>query len=407
MNKERCKEMLGQFSQSFPNKRVDGRYRIEGNSLIYASAPMTYGEREINTIAIKLPSGSVIGNASILPMIGRTSAWGNISDNRNQTLIQTVMQEQGMQMIPFSIFEENNLDISSYMTIEAGPEEQVKRLVANPEFGKAGSEYGHEDNRVYEKMLDEEERAYRPVRWQRKSDGVEIPQQILEEQHFVGAQLFSVGGNPYLFDIDRVEIENGIFNAFFVAIPKPDVKTIAEAYECLKPQAVVDYEAGYALENYDALPVKRQGEWFFIPSDDPTVEQEVETVEKVYTQQEKTDFALKIAYNSSTYTERERLSDMLGDAELERISAIKLPVTKDNSLLADQVKPLELRAGRNRPNNASEGFQREGVDGVQETFVKGSITHSGREHKELILETWHKVVASTAIASFQISGDID
>lgn len=43
----------------------------------------------------------------------------------------------------------------------------------------------------------------------------------------------------------------------------------------------------------------------------------------------------------------------------------------------------------------------------EEGYVKGEVTHGGREHKPIILETWHKAVPNTAIGSFKISGAVD
>ena len=66
------------------------------------------------------------------------------------------------------------------------------------------------------------------------------------------------------------------------------------------------------------------------------------------------------------------------------------------------IESKALRAGRNRPNTASKGFELDGI-----TYVSGELTHRGREHHPIQLEGWYKPVPNTAIGSFQISGDID
>ena len=84
-----------------------------------------------------------------------------------------------------------------------------------------------------------------------------------EERHFTGASLFEVEGKTYLFDIDRKEIENNIFNPFLASINgKP--KTIEEAYDLLKPLEVKKAER-------QGKKVLRQGEWFFIQCKAPKI----------------------------------------------------------------------------------------------------------------------------------------
>ena len=62
----------------------------------------------------------------------------------------------------------------------------------------------------------------------------------------------------------------------------------------------------------------------------------------------------------------------------------------------------ELRAGANRPNRVGKLFIEDSIN-----YVKGSITHTGREHEPIELNTWHKAIPNTAIKSFTITGNID
>ena len=42
-----------------------------------------------------------------------------------------------------------------------------------------------------------------------------------------------------------------------------------------------------------------------------------------------------------------------------------------------------------------------------DTYVKGRVSHAGREHRDLELDVWYKVYANTSVGSFTIVGDID
>jgi len=77
-----------------------------------------------------------------------------------------------------------------------------------------------------------------------------------QDVHFTGASLFQNGTAQFLFDIDRLEIEHGVFNPFIVELPR-QVSTIAEAYDSLIPLEVRTAQA-------EGKTVLRQGEHFFI-----------------------------------------------------------------------------------------------------------------------------------------------
>lgn len=164
--------------------------------------------------------------------------------------------------------------------------------------------------------------------------------------HFTGAKLFEVEGKYFLFDVDRNEIKHKIFNPFIVQLKEP-AKTIKEAYENLKPTIVKK-----ALK--DGKKVKRQGEWFFIP-----VNPSKEFVARNHKKEK--DWHGKMVFPTMT-----------------------------------------LRAGQNRPNTVKLGFS---VNEVH--YVKGTASHSGREHKDLELKGWHVAVPNTSVASFSITGDVD
>mgnify|MGYP001244623321 CR=1 FL=1 len=79
-----------------------------------------------------------------------------------------------------------------------------------------------------------------------------------QEMHFTGAMLLENSGRKFLMDLDRREVEHGIWNPFFCEVSK-DAKSIAEAYESMIPESVKT-----AMKN--GVEVLRQGEWFFIDS---------------------------------------------------------------------------------------------------------------------------------------------
>lgn len=204
-----------------------GKYLAVKNALVYrtiiTSRNGTTQELGQNIIALKLVRQNetlFVGNSSILPLIGRMSAWGRESLNRSVSDVQTRLSRY-IQMIPFSVFTEAGLDLTQIEIIERGPEQNVVRT----------------------------ELKYNAKT--RENDKIDV------QVHFTGASLFRVEDRLFLFDIDQREIKHKIFNAFLVEL-KSNVKTIESAYDSLKPKEVKAAEA-------KGLEVKRQGEWFFIP----------------------------------------------------------------------------------------------------------------------------------------------
>ncbi len=373
------KEITQNFLLPKPQKRVWGNFRIENNKIIYRPAtPMEWNgskyqkaeKTPFDVIATKTKGGTVLGNASILPLVGRTVAYGNEQLNRSQTKIQSVMEDsESFDLIPFNVFGEADLDIDTYKMINGGGSETIKRERPNPDY----------KNNRYQEMREKG-----------------IPETVIMDSHFMGSKLFSVAPNDkekgevkFLFDIDRNEIEHGIFNPFIVQAPEngTPIQTVKEAYSALIPEDVkIAMESG--------KDVKRQGEWFFIPCD-----KSPEEPDRVYTEAEKRDFGFALGiqklnengWGDNSYSEAREL---LGKEEFDRLRNLVIP----------NKTPIrfELRAGKNRPNNAEFGLQKDGV-----SYVKGEISHSGREHKTITLDGWHIAMPNTAIGSFTITGDVD
>ena len=380
-DESKMKSAIENFLAEKPTKKKWGNFKIKNDKLIYQTKSSTdsrdwingewkviarEGENLTDVIATKLPSGKVLGNASILPLIGRSVCYGNESVNTSVTVIQTLMENNpDIDLIPFNVFEEADLDLVSYKEHDNTGDETVTRNRENPKY----------------KSWDNSNKE---------------PQFLEETVHFTGARLFSVTNDldnegkeriKFLFDIDRNEIKHKIFNPFLVQIPEngTPIETVKEAYDSLvPPEAVEAKEKG--------LHVIRQGEWFFIP----TTDNPLSDIDQLTAEQKK-EYALAktIKGMGSHNREHNEICIMLGESEVKRYLEMEnIPQTSVNRMV--------LRAGKNRPNYAETGVNTNG-----KSYVKGKISHSGREHKEITLYGWHIAVPNTAIDSFTITGDID
>jgi len=247
-------------------------------------------------IAIKINEKLIIGNSAVLPLIGRTVAYGNVSNNTGQTVIQRILNEH-VPMVPFNVFEQAKLDLKKFRYIEKLPDETVK--------------VKHQKTEGYGEHQKTKE-------W-------------FEDRHFTGASLFEVDGKTFLFDIDRREIKHGLFNAFLVELPKR-VETVKAAYELLKPKAVKDAEL-------KGLEVKRQGEWFFVPCKAPKLPK--------LTEKQK----LQVLVNEFVGAE---VKKACGEKFIKKSRVIR------EKLRSALPRRLSLRAGQNRPNTVECGLQVQG-----------------------------------------------
>ena len=381
-NESKMQEILGNFQLPKPYKRNWGNFRIKGNVVEYVTnkttevwnkETMSYEkdpDPQKNVIAIRTKQGKLLGNASILPLVGQTCAWGKTQSNYRQTTIQKLMEKSGrFQMVPFNVMEEANLDMDSFETLEESGAETIERNRENPAYNDYKANQAEQNGEEYK-----------------------IPKEIPEKTHFIGSQLFSVSGTKFLFDIDRVELKHGIFNPFLVQIPDAEnqIDTIEKAYQSLIPA-----EVQQAMN--EGLDVKRQGEWFFIPTHfDPTV-RPPEDEQEIITDQERV--MMKVLNNNSFGSAKDDLRFLWGEEVFARIENLNVLDREGDPY---EAKIFELRAGKNRPNRAEFGINRDGV-----SYVMGDISHTGREHKTIKLGSWHTAQPNTAISSFTITGDID
>ena len=369
-NKSKMGEILDNFTMEQPKKRNWGNFKIIQNKVVYRMKrekvwnPHTQNyesnpETTENVVAMRLSDGSFLGNASILPLVGQRSAWGNTTPNYRQTVVQSLMEtDDRFQMVPFNVFQQANLDIDKFQIVARNESETVVRDVPNPKFDRYEAQTAVADGEEYEH-----------------------PKTVEETAHFIGSQIFQIEDSYFLFDVDRNELKHKIFNPFLVQIPTA-VSTVEEAYDSLMPEVVK-----MAIQN--GKDVKRQGEWFFIPT-----EQNPEADLPQYSERE-LELAKLLKNRWNEESEAMKAAKLLGfdEIELDRLSSIVPP---------EGSKPGELRAGNNRPNRVESFIEREG-----EKFVKGKVSHTGREHKDIILDSWHVVYPNTAIGSFTLSGDID
>lgn len=287
-----------------------GGFVATANALVYREIERTRRDtlemrQDVCAIKIETASGpSYIGNSSTLPLL----------NGRGQAQIQAILSGC-IPMLPFQAFVEAKLDLLKARVVAQGPQEQVG--VKDREYDKKKREYGD----------------------------------VIKPRHFIGACLFEMQGKFFLFDIDRNEIQNGIFNPFIVELPGAS-ESIEAAYDSLKPAEVKEAERR-------GLKVLRQGEWFFIP--------------------------VKGSYE---------------------------PVKDDER--GGRVLRGELRAGDNRPNYAEKFFgrvqesqNRWGRNEISVELVSGTVEHSGREHAPINLKGWYKPVPNTSVKSFTLTGDVD
>jgi hypothetical protein len=206
------------------SKTIEDKWIIRPDFILYQSITGPENDRQLGRelVAIKI-KGQIVCNSSRLDLVERQVSFGReIRRWSKRTNYQEFFESQGCLMLPFSVFKEAGLDLTKAEIIEQSQSETLKREVS------AG--YDKKGNQKF-KVID---------------------------VHFIGAVLFKVDTSYFLFDVDRREVEKNIFNPFLVKLPN-EVDSIKSAYQSLKPKEVLKAE----MKN---LKVKRQGEWFFIPT---------------------------------------------------------------------------------------------------------------------------------------------
>jgi hypothetical protein len=294
-------------------------YTIKPNLVIQNFTNVAYSSntntdkitKGFKTVAFRDSQGNIYMNSELL----------TISDFERkflggQSLIQQNIRTISKYNIPFNVLDSAGLKLSETRVLEQGPE----------------SDHDIKVNTYGDKT---------------------------EKRHFTGALLLENSGRKFLMDIDRNEIKFGIFNAFFVEVDS-SVNTIEQAYDSMVPSVVKT-----AIKS--GLDVKRQGEWFFIPT------------------------------NETLTLTPDKVLNWDRDQKATKV------FLKHN-----------ISHGKGRPNSL---YKPVGY-GALDNLVGGMVTHSGREHKDLDLgktentdgtETYKlwQVVGNTTVGNFTITGDID
>lgn len=344
--------------------------------------------------------------------------------NSSITPPQSVFIKMGIPMLPFNVFNEAKLDVSKAKIIQHTGEENV--LAPKQSWSKDSGRYLDEwiHKTIHCKVDDKYSLLINPSKCSNKESTIGkyynkdgnlctkkgyccnghqvLIKKNLTKRHFIGAMLIEVDNRQFLFDIDRNEIKHYRFNPFLVELPKK-VKTVKEAYDALIPKEVKDSKKKNIL---------RQGEWFFIPVNFNQInESELSMFKKFHKE-----------CSAIGWTEREQYEKMCkqknpkfkkakcGRWNIQWMIRInKEGFTRRYYKITNKGVVGEwfadggsLQAGPNRPNTVKTMV----IIG-KNTFVKGLVRHTGREHEDLMLKTWCKPVPNTAIKSFTISGDVD
>lgn len=403
-------------------QRECGNYRATNERVYYWGSGRNTNLGE-DILAIKLPDGRLIGNASRLPRCGSYRKGG-------EAPAQRVLQQLEIALIPFNVFEEAKMDLFKAKVVHQGQSEKLTlpKLEWNKERGMLVPvplwkyKYSKEKPKGGKIRLLRVDKGYGAN--SNKINGYsyeEFNPEKLEQRHFIGAMLLNIEDKYFLFDIDRRELEFYNFNAFLSQLPRP-CKTIEEAYDMLIPDKVRQ-----ALKK--GLKVERQGEWFFIPAKLPKAKKIASKKLLELTNMEKIpkDKQFDIDYNKRPWGS---IGDhlLVTSTEIQNYfsehKVFKVYENNHKKRVKDYNKAMgeflsnykklrntdpdkyamrgQLRANNNRPNDV-EKF----VELPNGQFVKGEVTHTGREHEPLHLKDWYIAVPNTATASFTIQGAID
>ena len=348
-----------QGETTYPGEWIAGR----GREQIKKKTP-------VETIAHRLSDGSVLFNSNQLRYATKYSYGNKLNRHGRESDCQIILRNAGAIPIPFTIFDEvPGADVRDFtFVVKPVPETIIEKI---------------------------------PDRYNSNSPPRE------NRRHFSGACVFAIDKEMFLFDIDRQEIkDHGIFNAFVTKLPGP-VSSIKEAYDLLMPD-----EVKKALSA--GVDVKRQGEFFFIfESENCPVKVELTTAEK-----EKLKF-IPSRYGFGLTHTIDRWDDNKVFSEYEFTNGKypgvqEKPGFKKFQIAAGEYKKVLDKYNGLRPIAGTLGKSTSGSHKVEQfvktgdlSYVSGRVSQQRREHGDLLLENWYKVVPNTAIVSFTITGNID
>ena len=364
-------EFMEKFAAGTLGKKTkEGRWSVKRDTdtgveaLVYRPlrADLSMGVTE--TLACRLVDGTVLVNANRMRYIGAKCAYGKMVRPQVKTEEQGFLERQcGAVPIPFTLFGEANMNIAQFVLVTKPHEEYVT--------------------------------AHRPFLSR------------VDHYHFSGACVFCIGENYYLYDIDRKELdEHKIFNPFLTNLPRP-VYSIEEAYDALIPDEVRNATTM-------GIAVKRQGEFFFIKvSDSCPVEPSMTEEEEHIIRYPPSRYGFGLAINKAFMWLDDDVKPFDQNKDLTKTEAIFQEAALKYRSVRERYDRATPRNGANqihgssRTTSTSHSATLLVTDDDNTTYVSGIVKHSGREHGDLTLDGWWKIVPNTAIASFTITGDVD
>lgn len=315
----------------------------------------------------RVEGGEVLSNSNQLTYVGRQFAWGNEVSRwgrGTQHHSQEYLEKLGAVPIPFTLFTETDLDVRDFEWVVKPTAEDVHLKIPIVSYGMSENEvqYRHQTN------------------------------------HFSGGCVFAIGDDHYLFDIDRQEIDHGIFNPFITKLPAK-VSSIEEAYDVLVPTEV-------RTANRNGVDVQRQGEFFFIKhSDECPVKPELSEEEMQILRFKPS----RIGFGVSTGR-----ASVFDDSEPFRDDEELTPVMQEYQVMATRYKEVRVKYMNSIAIRGNLGKSSTGSHKVEKfvkkddvTYASGKISQERRQHADLILNGWYIVVGNTGTISWTISGDID
>ncbi|OGS36442.1 MAG: hypothetical protein A2293_06600 [Elusimicrobia bacterium RIFOXYB2_FULL_49_7] len=313
----------------------------------------------MDELAVRLQGGVVLSNANRLAYCGTHLVFGGPrSYSYGQAPAQAILEKAGAIPVPFRVFADANLNLAEAEVVEKAPSETI--IIS--------------------------------VKTRKNNDWVQED----ENRHYVGACLLKVGSEHFLFDIDREELKHKMSNSFIVKLPGAP-KTIDEAYASLKPAKVTMAEIG-------GIAVQRQGEWFFIHRMDVLPELP-EPPKELKALADNPPDARQLGANANEHYEPGRsYCYSFTDKAQEAVYDQKVKEWEEavEKLRSYSPREGELRQGNNRPNRVEKFLVLNGV-----VLVSGLTRHTGREHRDINLPGWWEAVPNTAVASWQVTGEID
>jgi hypothetical protein len=352
------------------SSRLPGEYgRYEITDKVKAREIVAYRNEE---------TGQVIFNANELEYAGRSVSYGYRRHMwGGQNPVQELIEKCDGIPLPFNLFEETGFDIRDFdWVLKPVPETVTENII--------GTRYNDKTNKNETYIARSQPR------------------------HFAGACIFTIDRDHYLFDIDRQEIqEHKIFNAFIVKLPAPAV-TIKEAYDLLMPGEVKKAIAA-------GTDVKRQGEYFFIRvSEECPVKIDLTDEEKqiVRFPPSRNGFGIRDSIHAGGIhafigNDRDPYTKYDKDWEKDPLKVEFQKYALKFKTVWDKVTgQIAISGDIGKGSSASHKVEKFVKIG-DIAYVSGTVTQSRRQHGDLILSGWYKVVPNTAVTSWTISGKID